>query len=223
MFNINCQMRNNYRYRLLLFAPIIIVVLMIPISCVSSELDDNNIVNAGIDSDRDGLSDEYELAIGTNPANPDTDSDGLLDGIEMSTGLDPTDFDTDKDGVAASDDSLPRINNNSFLIFIISVIIALTVSILLWIHIKYGFTISRKEVIANKRRKNDEEERTFQLVKDDIINLAKKKHGWLSASEVANELSLDIKFVMKCFDKLKAKQEEQLYRFPYIEKQYSKR
>ena len=202
----------------------LIVVLMIPISCVlEGELDDNNIRNTGIDSDRDGLSDEYELAIGTDPANPDTDSDGLLDGIEMNIGLDPTDFDTDKDGVPDSDDSLPRINNNNFLIFIISVIIALAVFILLWIHVKYGFTISRKEVIAKKRRENDEEERAFQLVKDDIINLAKKKHGWLSASEVANELSRDTNFTIKCFDKLKAKREGQLYRFPYIEKQYSKR
>ena len=42
-----------------------------------------------VDSDGDGLSDEEEKAIGTDPLNPDTDGDGLGDGLERAAGLDP--------------------------------------------------------------------------------------------------------------------------------------
>ena len=35
------------------------------------------------DSDRDGLTDEEELALGTDPNNPDTDGDGFSDGVEV--------------------------------------------------------------------------------------------------------------------------------------------
>ncbi|MDX9789834.1 MAG: acyloxyacyl hydrolase [Candidatus Kapabacteria bacterium] len=52
------------------------------------------------DSDDDGLSDEEELALGTDPNNPDTDGDGLLDGEEVNTyKTNPLDPDTDGGGV----------------------------------------------------------------------------------------------------------------------------
>ena len=35
------------------------------------------------DSDRDGLTDDEELALGTDPNNPDTDGDGFSDGVEV--------------------------------------------------------------------------------------------------------------------------------------------
>ncbi|MFQ5669488.1 MAG: thrombospondin type 3 repeat-containing protein [Acidobacteriota bacterium] len=41
------------------------------------------------DSDRDGLADEEEAILGTDPANSDTDGDGLLDGFEVDHGFDP--------------------------------------------------------------------------------------------------------------------------------------
>ncbi|MDH3461508.1 MAG: hypothetical protein OEM00_11170, partial [Burkholderiaceae bacterium] len=41
------------------------------------------------DSDFDGLPDDIEFAIGTNPANKDTDKDGLDDFTEIQQGLDP--------------------------------------------------------------------------------------------------------------------------------------
>ena len=41
------------------------------------------------DADRDGLSDEDEAALGTDPDDPDSDDDGMEDGFEARNGLDP--------------------------------------------------------------------------------------------------------------------------------------
>lgn len=41
------------------------------------------------DSDGDGLSDEGEIKVGTNPFNPDSDGDGFLDRTELETGYNP--------------------------------------------------------------------------------------------------------------------------------------
>ncbi|MDD5072091.1 MAG: hypothetical protein PHQ42_05170 [Patescibacteria group bacterium] len=52
-----------------------------------------------IDSDQDGLSDEEELALGTDPNNVDTDGDGLSDYEEVRIyKTDPLNPDTDGDG-----------------------------------------------------------------------------------------------------------------------------
>lgn len=51
------------------------------------------------DHDGDGLSDELEALLGTDPRNPDTDGDGLSDGLEVRTKTDPLDDDTDDDGL----------------------------------------------------------------------------------------------------------------------------
>ncbi len=51
------------------------------------------------DSDGDGLSDEEEESLGTDPANKDTDGDGLSDGDEVNSyRTDPKKIDTDGDG-----------------------------------------------------------------------------------------------------------------------------
>lgn len=51
-----------------------------------------------VDSDGDGLLDDDELALGTDPALSDTDGDGLADGDELGMGTNPVDVDTDADG-----------------------------------------------------------------------------------------------------------------------------
>lgn len=43
------------------------------------------------DHDNDGLSNDVEIALGIDPANPDTDGDGVLDGIEKERGTNPND------------------------------------------------------------------------------------------------------------------------------------
>ncbi len=60
------------------------------------------------DSDGDGLTDEEEVQIGTDPNNPDTDGDGLTDGTEVNVeGTDPTNPDTDGDGIPDGEDLDP--------------------------------------------------------------------------------------------------------------------
>jgi hypothetical protein len=59
-----------------------------------------------VDSDGDGLSDEREGELGTDPNNPDSDGDGMNDGDEVSKGTDPLNPDTDGDGILDGDEIL---------------------------------------------------------------------------------------------------------------------
>jgi hypothetical protein len=52
-----------------------------------------------LDSDADGLTDEEEAALGTDPNLADSDGDGIDDGDEAGAGTDPTDEDSDDDGI----------------------------------------------------------------------------------------------------------------------------
>lgn len=52
------------------------------------------------DSDGDGLSDELEAELGTNPMLADSDGDFLRDAQEIEKGTDPLDNDTDDDGIS---------------------------------------------------------------------------------------------------------------------------
>ncbi|MBN1944368.1 MAG: hypothetical protein JW797_01775 [Bradymonadales bacterium] len=68
------------------------------------ELGERNPVDApwddrGFDYDGDGLNNEVETAIGSDPQDPDTDGDGLLDGEELAYGTSPIDADSDDDGL----------------------------------------------------------------------------------------------------------------------------
>ncbi|HKI48187.1 MAG TPA: IPTL-CTERM sorting domain-containing protein, partial [Desulfobacteria bacterium] len=56
-----------------------------------SYLEQNN------DRDHDGISDEEEATLGTNPDNPDSDGDGLIDGDERAYMTNPLVKDTDGD------------------------------------------------------------------------------------------------------------------------------
>ena len=57
-----------------------------------------DIADPAADSDHDGLTNEFESMVGTNPTAADTDLDGLIDGVEVSAGTDPRLMDTDLDG-----------------------------------------------------------------------------------------------------------------------------
>lgn len=51
------------------------------------------------DADEDGLADEAERAIGTDPESPDSDRDGVDDGSEKDAATDPNAVDTDGDTI----------------------------------------------------------------------------------------------------------------------------
>ncbi len=58
-----------------------------------------------IDADGDGLADEEELAIGTDPNNADSDTDRLSDGFEVREfGTNPLADDSDEDGLGDGDE-----------------------------------------------------------------------------------------------------------------------
>lgn len=52
------------------------------------------------DIDGDGLSNEEEVALGTDPGNRDTNGDGVPDGAAVQAGISPTNADMDGDGVS---------------------------------------------------------------------------------------------------------------------------
>ncbi|MEX0707143.1 MAG: FG-GAP-like repeat-containing protein [Woeseia sp.] len=63
-------------------------------------------VDLARDSDGDGLTDDEEAALGTDPSNPDTDGGGVSDGDEVAIGTDPlnaSDDNLDSDGDGLSD------------------------------------------------------------------------------------------------------------------------
>lgn len=51
------------------------------------------------DADGDGIPDDRERAIGTDPSSRDTDGDGIADDLEVRTGTSPTQRDSDSDGL----------------------------------------------------------------------------------------------------------------------------
>jgi hypothetical protein len=62
------------------------------------------------DADGDGLTNEEEAEIGSDPNDPDTDGDGLIDGEEVFLGTDPTNPDTDGDGFSDLDEAQSATN-----------------------------------------------------------------------------------------------------------------
>lgn len=62
-------------------------------------------VRAPVDTDGDGLSDERETQLGTNPNDADSDDDGLSDGQEVNTyNTNPLDADSDDDTLSDGDE-----------------------------------------------------------------------------------------------------------------------
>jgi len=84
--------RNRFRW---LINPLF---LLVTATCGNTSLQGGNCAS-DVDSDSDGLNDDIECQIGTDPKNPDFNGDGLSDGEAVKLGLDPKKLDTDGDGV----------------------------------------------------------------------------------------------------------------------------
>lgn len=65
------------------------------------------LVSPVADADADGLDDEEEMVLGTDPMRGDTDRDGIKDGDEVAGGSLPLDEDSDDDGVRDGDEVSP--------------------------------------------------------------------------------------------------------------------
>ncbi len=88
-------------------------VLVVDPNCEGAACNDDDPRYFGetdVDSDDDGIPDDYEAVLGTDPNDPDTDDDGISDGaefgvdqdgvpVEGSTITDPLNPDTDGDGI----------------------------------------------------------------------------------------------------------------------------
>ena len=72
----------------------------------------SNTAATPVDSDKDGLTDEEEKKLGTNPTKADTDGDGFLDGQEVKEGYDPLKV-APYDKVTATTDRVTNNNTNT--------------------------------------------------------------------------------------------------------------
>lgn len=80
---------------------------------IPAVLETQPVVTAPLDSDLDGLTDEEEVALGTNANNPDSDLDGLTDREEvMVYNTNPLAADTDSDGYADGEEVKNGFNPN---------------------------------------------------------------------------------------------------------------
>ena len=82
--------------------------------------------NTQVDTDGDGLNDDYENTLGTDPENEDTDGDGLWDGVETNTGVyvgmddtgtSPLTNDTDGDGLSDPDELSGQLRAQGMFLF----------------------------------------------------------------------------------------------------------
>lgn len=67
-------------------------------------LDTGTVYVPPVDTDGDGLTDDEEAVLGTDPTSTDSDSDGLDDKQENDDGSDPLDSDSDDDGLSDGDE-----------------------------------------------------------------------------------------------------------------------
>ena len=200
---------------------ILIILIFMVSGCASYQVPKNiQAIGGGSDIDKDGLSDQQEVVLMTDPKKPDTDGDGLKDGAEIDMQLDPKNPDTDGDTVPDANDAWPRLKNDALYLYSAISVIIIALIITSTIHLKIGITEKRKQIVKNIREKREEEEALFNQVRERIEKLAEQKYGWLILDEVAKELAIDSRLLAKYFITLKARKKGSFYRFPDIEKSF---
>lgn len=78
-----------------------LLITTLSIGCTEKE----DAPNPNGDPDGDGLTNQEEEELGTDPDNSDSDDDGINDGDEIDMGLDPTVSDSDTDGLNDGDET----------------------------------------------------------------------------------------------------------------------
>lgn len=80
----------NSKFKLVLVCSLFLfTIIAIPKLCLAAD-------NKLIDSDKDGLSDDFELKYKTDPMNADSDGDGYKDGVEVDFAYNPLSSTTQK-------------------------------------------------------------------------------------------------------------------------------
>lgn len=69
------------------------------LSADTTDLEEYYEIASQPDADMDGLTDDQEADLGTDPNVQDTDGDGVIDGVEVALGTDPLSTDSDGDGL----------------------------------------------------------------------------------------------------------------------------
>lgn len=86
---INYKKSNGVKIPKLKTTAIVIASFVVFAATYFAMAENKNTSTVFLDSDQDGLTDQEEKMIGTNPKNPDTDGDGYSDGKEVKSGYNP--------------------------------------------------------------------------------------------------------------------------------------
>jgi len=84
----------NHKRELIFTCLIVLAILVFKVNFARAETPlttnaSSTVINKTLDSDKDGLSDYYELKFKTDPLNPDSDGDGYKDGLEVDSAYNP--------------------------------------------------------------------------------------------------------------------------------------
>jgi hypothetical protein len=202
---------------------LLLIILIVTVSGTSctyvSKISIQSLAVGDVDTDKDGIIDAQEKALGLDPSKPDTDGDGLTDASEINSRLNPLNPDTDMDGISDADDFMPKTNNGQFFLYLVIGIIAVALFAIIFINIRYGFSPERKAKIKQALQQKTEKNTIIARESNRIHDLAIKNYGTLT-SEQFKELNIDNTIIQQCLHRLKVKKEGQNYHFPDIENKY---
>ncbi|MGV3007149.1 PBECR4 domain-containing protein [Streptococcus pluranimalium] len=148
------------------------------------------------DSDGDGLTDDEEMALGTNPYSPDSDGDGISDSIEKGSGTDP---------LNASDHTMSKARNLS-----VSEMIKTKDTAALNQHLQEGIkayfeSSAYKQYLDGMAHFNNYSPRNIQLIQAQLpkatmvasFNEWKKRYGMVTKGEKALYIQAPVSVIKK--------------------------
>ena len=153
------------------------------------------------DSDGDGLTDDEEMALGTNPYSPDSDGDGIADSIEKASGTDPTN---------ASDNDMTRKAEDNQRDVTLSEMIKAKNTVALNQHLQEGIknyfdSDAYKQYLDGMAHFNNYSSRNIQLIKSQLpeatmvasFNEWKKRNGSVNRGEKAIYIQAPVSVIRK--------------------------